>query len=157
MLHEQLVPRSMSMSMSMSMSVSLRGVSAVGACAMATGGRTWAQAKSEDLDSGVLEEVVVAARRAAIEFARMRKKKAEVVVDSAVADDAGKLPDNSITEVPRPVSGVAGWLSGREIFSANGDVTPKPMAAVDLYKSAPADQIDPRTDRHVNASPRLSF
>jgi TonB-dependent receptor len=70
-------------------------------------------------------------------------------VDSVVADDAGKLPDNSITEVLqrvpgvtivrfaaindpdhysvegsgiqiRGLSGVASRLNGREIFSANG-------------------------------------
>lgn len=93
-------------------------------------------------------EIVVTGRRAALESADRRKEKAETIIDSVVADDAGKLPDNSITEVlqrvsgvsivrfaalndpdhfsvegsgiqVRGLSGVASRLNGREIFSAN--------------------------------------
>src|ERR1044071_5597568 len=93
-----------------------------------------------------IEMVVVSARRQAIENATERKRNAESIVDSVVADDAGMLPDNSITEVlqrvsgvtisrfndadhfstegngiqVRGMSGVAARLNGREIFSANG-------------------------------------
>jgi TonB-dependent receptor len=93
-----------------------------------------------------VETVVVSARREALQNATERKKKAESMVDSVVADDAGMLPDNSITEVlqrvsgvtisrfndpdhfstegngiqVRGMSGVAARLNGREIFSANG-------------------------------------
>ena len=95
------------------------------------------------------QDIVVTGRRAAIESADDRKKNAETLVDSVVADDAGKLPDNSITEVlqrvsgvaivrfaalndpdhfsvegsglqVRGLSGVASRLNGREIFGANG-------------------------------------
>lgn len=94
------------------------------------------------------EAIVVTGRRAALESAENRKKNAISIVDSVVADDAGKLPDNSITEVLqrvpgvtivrfaaindpdhysvegsgiqiRGLSGVASRLNGREIFSAN--------------------------------------
>ncbi|MDE0880710.1 MAG: TonB-dependent receptor plug domain-containing protein, partial [Sphingomonas bacterium] len=93
-------------------------------------------------------EIVVTGRRAALEAADERKRRSETIVDSIVADDAGKLPDNSITEVLQRVSGVsivrfaalgdpdhfsvqgsgvqvrgltgvASRLNGREIFSAN--------------------------------------
>jgi outer membrane receptor for ferrienterochelin and colicin len=92
--------------------------------------------------------IVVTGRSAALESAENRKKNAATIVDSVVADDAGKLPDNSITEVLqrvpgvtivrfaainpdhysvegsgiqiRGLSGVASRLNGREIFSANG-------------------------------------
>ncbi len=94
------------------------------------------------------EEVLVTGRRAALEAADARKRNSETIINSVVADDAGKLPDNSITEVLQRVSGVtivrfaalndpdhysvegsgiqvrgltgvASRLNGREIFSAN--------------------------------------
>lgn len=94
------------------------------------------------------DAIVVTGRRAALQSADDRKRKAETIIDSVVADDAGKLPDNSITEVLQRVSGVtivrfaalndpdhysvegtgiqvrgltgvASRLNGREIFSAN--------------------------------------
>ncbi|MEN2785006.1 TonB-dependent receptor [Sphingomonas qilianensis] len=93
-------------------------------------------------------DIVVTGRRAALEAAEDRKRRSETIVDSIVADDAGRLPDNSITEVLQRVSGVsivrfaalgdpdhysvqgsgvqvrgltgvASRLNGREIFSAN--------------------------------------
>ncbi|MDP9423587.1 MAG: TonB-dependent receptor [Pseudomonadota bacterium] len=93
--------------------------------------------------------IVVTGRRRALEAADQRKKNADSIIDSVVADDAGKLPDNSITEVlqrvqgvtivrfsalndpdhfsaegsgiqVRGLSGVASRLNGREIFSTNG-------------------------------------
>ncbi|MDC7675595.1 TonB-dependent receptor [Asticcacaulis machinosus] len=98
-------------------------------------------------DDGVT--VVVTARRKALQSATERKKNSDTLIDSVVADDAGKLPDNSITEVlqrvsgvtmvrfaalnnpdafsvegsgiqVRGLSGVTATLNGREVFSANG-------------------------------------
>jgi iron complex outermembrane receptor protein len=95
-----------------------------------------------------LGEVVVTARRKALATADERKKDSETLVDSVVADEAGLLPDNSVTEVlqrvsgvtmvrfaslgdpdhfsaegsgiqVRGLSGVAARLNGREVFSAN--------------------------------------
>lgn len=97
---------------------------------------------------GEEQTIVVTGRRAALQSADDRKRNAETIVDSVVADDAGKLPDNSITEVLQRVSGVtivrfgalndpdhysvegtgiqvrgltgvSSRLNGREIFSAN--------------------------------------
>jgi len=102
-------------------------------------------AGSETADLG---EVMITARRAALATADERKKDAETVVDSVVADEAGLLPDNSVTEVLQRVSGVtmvrfsalndpdhyssegsgiqvrglssvAARLNGRDVFSAN--------------------------------------
>jgi iron complex outermembrane receptor protein len=93
-------------------------------------------------------DIVVTGRRAALEKADDRKRNSETIIDSVVADDAGKLPDNSITEVLQRVSGVtivrfaalndpdhysvegsgiqvrgltgvASRLNGREVFSAS--------------------------------------
>ncbi|WP_420138621.1 TonB-dependent receptor [Sphingomonas sp.] len=52
------------------------------------------------------QEVVVTGRRQALQNATERKRNSDTVIDSIVADDAGKLPDNSITEVLQRVPGV---------------------------------------------------
>ncbi|MEG3088904.1 TonB-dependent receptor [Sphingomonas sp. PB4P5] len=99
-------------------------------------------------DAGAGDEIIVTGRRAALEQADARKRNSETIIDSIVADDAGKLPDNSITEVLQRVSGVtivrfaalndpdhfsvegsgiqvrgltgvASRLNGREVFSAS--------------------------------------
>lgn len=99
--------------------------------------------------SSATTDIVVTGRRAAIENATVRKRNSDTVIDSIVADEAGKLPDTSLTEVlqrvtgvtisrfgslgspdqfsfegtgiqVRGLSGVTGLLNGREIFSANG-------------------------------------
>jgi iron complex outermembrane recepter protein len=137
-----------------------------------------------------VQTVIVSARREAIQNATERKKNAASIVDSVVADDAGMLPDNSITEVlqrvsgvtisrfndpdhfstegngiqVRGMSGVAARLNGREIFSANGgnglswgDVTPELMAAVDVYKSPTADQIEGGLGGQIDLRTKMPF
>ncbi|CAL4869776.1 hypothetical protein MMA231_04068 (plasmid) [Asticcacaulis sp. MM231] len=91
--------------------------------------------------------VVVTARRKALQSATELKKKSDTMIDSVVADEAGRLPDNSITEVLARIPGVtmsrfngsgdsfqvegsgiqirglsnpSSMLNGREVFSANG-------------------------------------
>jgi TonB-dependent receptor len=103
------------------------------------------QSTSEDGDA-----IVITARRKALEDAISIKRNADTIVDAVVADDAGELPDNSITEVLQRVSGVsisrftganggntafqiegtgitvrglpfnASTLNGQQLFSANG-------------------------------------
>lgn len=99
-------------------------------------------------DTNPATNIVITGRRRALEAADQRKKNASSIIDSVVADEAGKLPDNSITEVlqrvqgvtivrfaalgdpdhfsvegsgiqVRGLSGVASRLNGREIFSSN--------------------------------------
>lgn len=108
-----------------------------------------AQDQSADPADAQSDAIVVTGRRAALQAADDRKKASESIINSVVADEAGKLPDNSITEVlqrvsgvsivrfgslgdpdhfsvegsgiqVRGLSGVASRLNGREIFSANG-------------------------------------
>lgn len=94
--------------------------------------------------------VVITARRKALQTAIQIKKNSDTIVDSVVADEAGNLPDQSITEVLQRVSGVtvtrfstsnggtpsfqvegtgitvrglpynSSTLNGRQAFSANG-------------------------------------
>ncbi|RZL39119.1 MAG: TonB-dependent receptor, partial [Rubrivivax sp.] len=53
-----------------------------------------------------VETVVVSGRRAALESAQKIKQNSDEIVDSIVADDIGKLPDRSVTEVLQRVVGV---------------------------------------------------
>jgi iron complex outermembrane receptor protein len=76
-------------------------------------------AKNDDIS-----EIVVTARREAIIKAEERKKNSESMIDSVVADEAGLLPDNSVTEVLQRVSGVTivrfASLGDPDHFSAEG-------------------------------------
>ncbi|WP_457419242.1 TonB-dependent receptor [Roseateles sp. P5_E7] len=53
-----------------------------------------------------VETVVISGRRAALESAQRIKQNSDEIVDSIVADDIGKLPDRSVTEVLQRVVGV---------------------------------------------------
>lgn len=144
-------------------------------------------------DDDSIETVVVTSRRAALQTALEIKENAAQIVDAVVADDAGKLPDNSITEVLQRVSGVtithfnsasdpdhysvegsgvairgmtqiSSTLNGRASFSANGgrallweDVTPELMSAVNVYKSATADQIEGGVGGSVDLRTHMPF
>ena len=55
---------------------------------------------------GELVTVVVTGQRKAMETSQRIKQESELIVDSVVADEAGKLPDKSITEVLQRVVGV---------------------------------------------------
>jgi TonB-dependent receptor len=50
--------------------------------------------------------VIVAGQRAALESAQKIKQNSDEIVDSVVADDIGKLPDKSVTEVLQRIPGV---------------------------------------------------
>jgi outer membrane cobalamin receptor len=106
-----------------------------------------AKAKDQDDDAA---DIIVTARRRALADAISIKKNSDTIVDSVTADEAGRLPDNSITEVLQRVSGVSisrfggtnggstafqiegsgltvrglpfnsSMLNGQQLFSANG-------------------------------------
>jgi TonB-dependent receptor len=100
-------------------------------------------------DKQKLDTVTVSGKRAALASAQLIKQNADEIVDSIVADDIGKLPDRSVTEVLQRIVGVAidrtmakndpehhsvegsgviirglsyvrSELNGRDSFSANG-------------------------------------
>ncbi|MFL5239035.1 MAG: TonB-dependent receptor plug domain-containing protein [Rhizomicrobium sp.] len=132
------------------------GVSWIALLAAGAAGPAWAatqpapqgQDATQPANSSPSSAIVITGRRAALKAATERKRRSETIIDSVVADEAGKLPDNSITEVlqrvagvsivrfaalndpdhfsvegsgiqVRGLSGVASRLNGREIFSAN--------------------------------------
>ena len=73
-------------------------------------------ASADDSDAPA---IVITARRKALETATELKRHSDTIVDSVTADEAGRLPDNSITEVLQRVSGVSISRFG----SANGGST----------------------------------
>lgn len=69
-----------------------------------------------------LETVVVSGQRAALQSAQKIKQNADEVVDSIVADDIGKLPDKSVSEVLQRIVGVSIDRSMGSIRSLNDGV-----------------------------------
>jgi TonB-dependent receptor len=88
-----------------------------------------------------LDTVTVTALRQSLETAQTIKQSSDMIVDSIVAEDIGKLPDNSVADALQRVTGVQvaqgnqgettgvvirglpnviSTLNGREIFSASG-------------------------------------
>ena len=111
------------------------GVSSLALMALFTSGTAWAQdtgtgssdtsQEATDTDGDTDgDAIVVTGRRDALQAAEQRKKNSESIIDSVVADEAGKLPDNSITEVLQRVSGVSmvrfAALNDPDHFSVEG-------------------------------------
>nr|WP_052170492.1 TonB-dependent receptor [Massilia sp. JS1662] len=99
--------------------------------AMMCGAAAQAQTEETPATDPSVTTVVVSGQRKALITAQKIKQEAEQVVDSVVADEAGKLPDKSITEVLQRVVGVTmdrnrsrsnkGPLGGDDLtFSAEG-------------------------------------
>ncbi|MBL8277426.1 MAG: TonB-dependent receptor [Pelomonas sp.] len=63
-------------------------------------------ASAPDAKVQKVETVVVSGRRAALQSAQKIKQDSDEIVDSIVADDIGKLPDRSVTEVLQRVVGI---------------------------------------------------
>ncbi|MDY6947081.1 MAG: TonB-dependent receptor [Pseudomonadota bacterium] len=142
------------------------------AAALALGSTTAAHAQSTQQStagSGQLEEVVVVGLRASLEAAAQIKQDSDLVVDSIVADDIGKFPDNTtagaLQRVPgvqvtvndnneianpiiRGISDILTTLDGREIFTGVGrgfafqDLPAEALAGADVYKSNTANLIE---------------
>ncbi|MFG6468443.1 TonB-dependent receptor [Roseateles sp. BYS87W] len=65
-----------------------------------------APAAAPEAKTQKIESVVVSGRRAALQTAQKIKQEADEIVDSVNADDIGKLPDKSVTEVLQRIVGV---------------------------------------------------
>ncbi|MCD2323066.1 TonB-dependent receptor [Sphingomonas sp. IC-56] len=120
-------------------------------------------------DAGAEEEIVVTGVRGSIVGALNVRRDSVQIVDSVVAEDVGKLPDNNVVEALQRVTGIqvtdrAGGeaaavtirglsdplttLNGRNIFTAAGtsfalqDVSANLVKQIDVYKTRAADQIE---------------
>ena len=142
-------------------------ISAASAMTLLVAGPALAQTAATKEDE-VVEEVVVTGQRQAAMSAQQIKKNNDLVVDSIVAEDVGKLPDNNVADALARVTGIqvrrdsgeansvlirglpnlVTLLNGREVFTTTGryialaDVPANMLQRVDVYKSAAADQIE---------------
>src|SRR5688572_13529715 len=116
----------------------------------------------------VLDEFVVSGVRASLIRAQEIKQNSAQVMDSIVAEDIGKLPDNTVADALQRVPGIqvgrnigevstvvirglpnlATTLNGNEIFTGTGrgvalqDIPSELIAGVDVYKSTSPDKIE---------------
>lgn len=131
--------------------------------------QTQPQQGATNVQSGEVEEVVVVGLRASLDAAAQIKQNADQVVDSIVADDIGKFPDNTtaaaLQRVPgvqvfvgdnneivnpliRGISDILTTLDGREIFTGVGrgfsfqDLPAEALAGADVFKTNTANMIE---------------
>lgn len=115
-----------------------------------------------------MEKFTVSSLRASLINAQEIKRNSVQLVDSVVAEDIGKLPDNTVADALQRVPGIqvardngevntvlirglpnlGTTLNGHEIFTGTGrgvalqDIPAELVAGVDVYKSSGADQIE---------------
>ncbi|MGA0587799.1 TonB-dependent receptor [Dyella sp. KRB-257] len=144
---------------------SAQASSARGNAAQAARQREKEQAKKNAVN---LSTINVTPLRSSLESAQEIKRDARMVVDSVVAEDIGKLPDNSVADALQRVTGVqvaqgfqgetstvvvrglpnvvTTW-NGREIFNAGGrqfsfqDLPATAVSRLDVYKSTEATMV----------------
>ena len=132
---------------------------------------------------GLTEDVVVTDVRGAAAASQEIKQKSEFVVDAIVAEDVGKLPDNSVAEALARVTGVqirrdAGeansvlirglpdivtLLNGRQVFTttgrfmALGDIPANLVQRVEVFKSNGASQVEGGIAGTIDVDTRNAF
>jgi TonB-dependent receptor len=79
---------------------------AVAQIAVLSSNVVWAQTADTTSTGPATAKVVVSGQRAALQSAQKLKQDSDEVVDSIVAEDIGKLPDRSVTEVLQRIAGV---------------------------------------------------
>ncbi len=123
---------------------------------------------SQSGQSDQVETIVVTGVRASVKSSLEIKKNSDQFVDSIVAEDIGKLPDNNVIEALQHVTGIqvsrnaaeadqllirglpdiATLLNGREIFTSTGrfvtlqDIPAELLARVDVEKTPRADDVE---------------
>ncbi|TPG20007.1 TonB-dependent receptor [Sphingomonas koreensis] len=118
--------------------------------------------------AGTGQDIIVTGVRAAYAKALQVKRNSTQVVESVVAEDIGKLPDNNVVEALQRITGVqvtdrsgdevntlsirglpdvTTTLNGRNVFTASGqsfalaDIPATLVQRIDVYKTRAADQI----------------
>ncbi|MCC8536571.1 TonB-dependent receptor [Xanthomonas axonopodis pv. poinsettiicola] len=139
---------------------------------------------AQDPTTQQLDTVQVTGTRSSVTKAQLVKQNAEQIVDSIVAEDIGKLPDNNVAEALQRISGiqisrnygegssiairgltqVRTELNGRDIFTANDgrglsfeDVSAELLGGVNVYKNPSADMIEGGLGGTVDLRTRLPF
>lgn len=130
------------------------------------------------------QEIIVTGVRASIVGALNVRKESVQIVDSIVAEDVGKLPDNNVVEALQRVTGIQvtdrgggeaatvtirgladplTTLNGRNIFTAAGqsfalqDISANLVKQVDVFKTRSADQIETGLAGQIDVKTRMPF
>ncbi|WP_202900617.1 TonB-dependent receptor [Sphingomonas phyllosphaerae] len=129
------------------------------------------------------DDIVVTGLRASLESAAALKRNSDSIIDVVVAQDIGKLPDDTAAETIARIAGVqvqryndevsgvlirglpdvATAYNGREIFTAElrraqlQDFPSQALSALEVYKSGTADLIEPGLAGLVNVRTRRPF
>ena len=140
-------------------------------------------ATQDGTDTGGGTDVVVTGIRASLASAQSIKRTSDGIVDAVVAQDIGKLPDTFASSALQRVAGVAvtrgggesagvtvrglpdltTTYNGRQIFTAEGryvqiqDFPAGTVAALEVYKSGLADQIEGGLAGEINVRGRRPF
>jgi TonB-dependent receptor len=114
------------------------------------------------------DDIVVTGVRASLQGAQDIKRNSDSVVDSIVAEDIGKLPDNTVSDALQRVTGIQvqrgggeastvlirglpniqSYINGREVFTgtfrgvALQDIPAELVAGIDVYKSATPEIVE---------------
>ncbi len=130
------------------------------------------------------EDIIVTGVRASIVGALNVRKNSVQIVDSIVAEDVGKLPDNNVVEALQRVTGIqitdraggeaatvtirglpdaATTMNGRNIFTSTGqsfslqDISANLVKQVDVYKTRSADQLETGLAGQIDVKTRRPF
>ena len=148
-----------------------------------------AQAASPAADPATSEseatgsDIIVTGVRASLQGAQSIKRNAVQVVDSIVAEDIGKLPDNTVSDALQRVTGIQVYrgggevtsvlvrglpdietlINGRETFTGTGrgvalqDIPAELVAGIDVYKTNLPDQIEGSVSGTIDIRLRRPF
>lgn len=131
-------------------------------------------------DNAAVTEVVVTGLRQSLRSAQTIKRNSDAILDAVVAEDIGKLPDNTAAETLARIAGiqverfsdeanrvlirglpdVATTYNGREIFTAElrrvqlQDFPAQALAGIEVYKSGTADIVEPGLAGLINVRTR---
>ena len=133
--------------------------------------------------NGADKDIVVTGVRASLQGAQAIKRNASQVVDSIVAEDIGKLPDNTVSDALQRVTGIQvsrsggevgtvlvrglpdieTLINGRETFTGTGrgvalqDIPAELVAGVDVYKTNLPEQIEGSVSGTIDIRLRRPF
>ncbi|CAN7456070.1 TonB-dependent receptor [Caulobacter sp. LjRoot300] len=138
---------------------------------------------AKPVQDATVDEVVVTGLRESLRSAQQIKRNSDAILDAVVAEDIGKLPDNTAAETLARITGVqverfsdeanrvlirglpdvATTYNGREIFTAElrrvqlQDFPAQAIAGIEVYKSGTADIVEPGLAGLVNVRSRRPF
>ncbi|MYM39355.1 TonB-dependent receptor [Duganella qianjiadongensis] len=145
------------------------GVAVLAAAGLLSSASVWAQTVAEKAEPADAPSVLVTGVKASLIKSLAIKRTNDQVVESIVAEDIGKLPDNNVVEALQRVTGIqvtnraggeVGALSirglpdiqttwnGRTIFTASGqqvalqDIPSTLVRQIDVYKTRDASQLE---------------